>query len=132
MAERLTAFFQLLKIADAKAKIPITPDIMKEFKEINEASDRCFQLAPRQPLPDKQMVLMSDASLQAAGYRVVIENDPNQEYISTRITYAPVAYGSKTYRPSQTKMSIYVKKFLSIYLAFKEFGHIFFGVPPNR
>ena len=42
LAERLTPFFQLLKTTDAKSKIPITPDIMKEFREINEALDRCW------------------------------------------------------------------------------------------
>ena len=45
LAERLTPFFQLLRTTDAKTKIPITPDIMKEFREINEALDRCCQLA---------------------------------------------------------------------------------------
>ena len=125
LAERLTPFFQLLKTNDAKTKIPITPDIMKEFREINEALDRCCQLALRQPLPGKQLVLMTDASFQAAGYAVLIEDDPNQKYTSTRKTYALIAYGSKTYSPSQIKMSIYAKEFLAIYMAFKEFGHIF-------
>ena len=37
LAKRLTAFFQLLKTTDAQAKILSTPDIMKEFREINEA-----------------------------------------------------------------------------------------------
>ena len=127
MAERLTPFFQLLKTTDAKTKIPITPDIMKEFREINEALDRCCQLALRQPLPGKQLVLMTDASFQAAGYAVLIEDDPNQKYTSTRKTYAPIAYGSKTYSPSQIKMSIYAKEFLGIYMAFKEFRHMFWG-----
>ena len=58
MAERLTPFFQLLKTTDAKAKIPITLDLMKKFREINEALDRCCQMAPRQPLPGEQLVLM--------------------------------------------------------------------------
>ena len=127
LAERLTPFFQLLKTTDIKTKIPITPDIMKEFREINEAQDRCCQLALRQPLPGKQLVLMTDASFQAAGYAVLIEDDPNQKYTSTRKTYAPIAYGSKTYSPSQIKMSIYAKEFLAIYMAFKEFGHKFWG-----
>ena len=70
---------------------------------------------------------MTDASFQAAGYAVLIEDDPNQKYTSTRKTYAPIAYGSKTYSPSQIKMSIYAKEFLAIYMAFKEFGHIFWG-----
>ena len=33
LAERLFPFFQLLKTTDAKAKLPITADIMKEFRE---------------------------------------------------------------------------------------------------
>ena len=127
LAERLTPFFHLLKTTDGKTKMPITPDIMKEFREINEALDRCCQLALRQPLPGKQLVLMSDASFQAAGYAVLIEDDPNQKYTSTRKTYAPIAYGSKTYSPSQIKMSIYAKEFLAIHMAFKEVGHIFWS-----
>ena len=91
MAERLTPFFQLLKTTNAETKIPITPDIMKDFKEINDALDRCCQLALRQPLPGKQLVLMTDASFQAAGYAVLIEDYPNQKYTSTRKTYAPIA-----------------------------------------
>ena len=127
LAERLTPFFQLLKTNDAKTKIPINPDIMKEFREVNEALDQCCQLALRQPLPGKQLVLMTDASFQAAGNAVLIEDNPNQKYTSTRKTYAPIAYGSKAYSPSQIKMSIYTKEFLAIYMAFKELGHIFWG-----
>ena len=127
MAERLTPFFQLLKTTDTKAKIPITPDVMKEFREINEALDRCCQLALRQPLPGKRLVLMTDASFEAAAYAVLIEDDPNQEYTSTRKTYDPIANGSKTYSPSQIKMSIHAKEFLAIYMAFRKFGHIFWG-----
>ena len=78
LAERLTPFLQLLRTTDAKAKIPIIPDIMKELREINETLDRCCQLALRQPLPGKQLVLMTDASFQAAGYAVLIEDDTNQ------------------------------------------------------
>ena len=127
LAKQLTPFFQLLKTTDVKTKVPINPDIMKEFREINEALDRCCQLALRQPLPGKQLVLMTDASFQAAGYAVLIEDDPNQKYTSTCKTYAPIAYGSKTFSSSQIKMSIYAKEFLAIYMAFKEFGHIFWG-----
>ena len=108
-AERLTPFFQLLKTTDAIAKIPITPVIKKEFREINEALDQCCQLALRQPLPGKQLDLMTDASFQEAGNAVLIEVNPNEKYTSTRKTYAPIAYGSKTYSPFQIKMSAYAK-----------------------
>ena len=100
---------------------------MKEFRETNEVLDRCCQVALRQPLPGKQLDLMTDASFQAAGYAVLIEDDPNQKYTSTRKTYAVIAYGSKTYSPSQIKMSIFAKEFLAIYMAFKEFGQILWG-----
>ena len=86
---------------------------MKEIREINEALHRCCQLALRQPLPGKQLVLMTDASFQAAGYAVLIEDDLNQKYTSTLKTYASIAYGSKTYSLSQIKMSIYANEFLA-------------------
>ena len=127
MGERPTPFFQLLKTTDTKAKIPIAPDIMKEFREINDALDRCCQLALRQPLPGKQLVLMPDARFQAADYAVLIEDDPLQKYTSTRKPYASIAYGSKTYSSSQIKMWIYAKEVLAICMAFKEFGNIFCG-----
>ena len=127
LAERLTPFFHLLKTTDTKTKLPITPDIMKEFRETNEALHRCCQLALRQPLPGKQLVLMTDGTFQAADYAVLIEDDPNQKYTSTRKTYPPISYGSKTYSPSQIQMYSYAKKFLAIYMAFKKFGHIFWG-----
>ena len=70
---------------------------------------------------------MTDASFQAAGCAVIIEDDPSQEGTATREAYAPIVYGSKTYIPSQIKKSIYAKKFLAIFSAFKEIGHIFYG-----
>ena len=70
---------------------------------------------------------MTDASFQAAGYAVLTEDDLNQKYTSTRKTYAPIADGSKTYSPSQIKMSIYANEFLAIYMAFTDFGQIFWG-----
>ena len=70
---------------------------------------------------------MSDASFTAAGYAIMIEDDPNQKLQSKRKTFAPVAFGSKTFNPTQTKMSIYVNEFLSIYFAFFEFGQFMWG-----
>ena len=74
---------------------------------------------------------MTDASFQAAGYPVLIEDDSNQKYTSTRKNYAPQTYGSITYSTSQIKTSIYAKDFLAVYMAFKEFVNVFW-VPPNQ
>ena len=106
-----------------------TPDLLDKFTEIKKTLDRCCELALKQPLPNKQIALMTDASFTAAGYAVLIEDDPLEKYTSTRKAYSPVAYGSKTFSPAQLKMSIYAKEFLAIFFAFKEFGHIFWGTP---
>ena len=126
LSEKLTPFFKLLK---NDAKVMVTPELLEQFIEINKALDRCCELALKQPLPNKQIALMTDASFSAAGYAVLIEDDPMEKYSSTRKAFAPVAYGSKTFSPAQLKMSIYAKEFLAIFFAFKEFGHIFWGTP---
>ena len=70
---------------------------------------------------------MSDASFTAAGYAIMIEDDPNQKLQSKRKSHEPIAFGSKTFNPTQTKMSIYAKEFLSKYFAFVKFGHLMWG-----
>ena len=70
---------------------------------------------------------MSDASFTDAGYAIMIEDDPRQKLQSKRKSYAPIAFGSKTFNPTQTKMSIYAKEFLSIYFAFVQLGHLRWG-----
>ena len=126
LSEKLVPFFQLLKKDE---KVLVTSELIEQFNEINRDLDRCSQLALRQPLPNRQLVLMTDASFTAAGYAILTEDDPNQKFTSVKKSYAPIAYGSKTFIPSQLKMSIYAKEFLAIYYAFKEFGHIFWGTP---
>ena len=110
-------------------KVLVSKELVQQFEEINKALDKCCDLALQQPIPNKQIALMTDASFGAAGYAVLIEDDPNQKFTSLRKSYAPVAYGSKSFTPAQIKMSIYAKEFLAIYFAFKEFGHIFWGAP---
>ena len=124
LSEKLAPFFKLLK---NDAKVMVTPELLEQFTEINKALDRCCELALKQPLPNVQRALMTDASFSAAGYAVIIEDDPMEKYSSTRKAFAPVAYGSKNFSPAQLKMSIYAKEFLAIFFPFKEFGHIFWG-----
>ena len=126
LSENLVPFFQLLK---KDKKVLVTTDLVQQFSEINQDIDRCSQLALKQPLPNKQLVLMSDASFTAVGYAILTIDDPNRKFTPVKRSYAPIAYGSKTFTPSQLKMSISAKEFLAIYYAFKEFGHIFWGTP---
>ena len=97
LSEKLVPFFQLLKKDE---KVLVTTELVEQFNEINRDLDRCSQLELKQPLPNKQLVLMTDASFTAAGYAILTEDDPNQKYTSVRKSYAPIAYGSKTFTPS--------------------------------
>ena len=103
LTERLNPSFQLLKTTENKRKIIITPELLNEIREIDDVLDKCCQLALRQPLPDKQLLSMTDEYFQATGYAVLTEDDPNQKFTSTRKTYAPAAYGSKTSLPYNQK-----------------------------
>ena len=107
----------------------MTAELVEQFNEINRDLDRCSQLALKQPLLNQQLVLMTDAIFTAAAYAILAEHDPNQKYTSVKKSYAPIAYGSKTFTPSQLKMSINAKEFLAVYYAFKEFEHIFWATP---
>ena len=121
MAEKLNPFYKLLK---ADVPINITSELKETFDSVNKALNDACQLALKQPIPGKQLVLMTDASFRSAGYALMIEDNPDQKIQSKRKTYAPVAFGLKVFSPAQLKMSIYSKEFLAIYMAFLEFAHI--------
>ena len=121
MAEKLNPFYKLLK---AEVPINITSELKETFDSVNQALSDACQLALKQPIPGKQLVLMTDASFRSAGYALMIEDNPDQKIQTKKKTYAPVAFGSKVFSQSQLKMSIYSKDILTIYMAFLEFAHI--------
>ena len=126
MAEKLNPFYKLLK---AEVPINITAELKETFYSINKSLSDACQLALKQPIPGKQLVLMTDASFRSAGYALMIEDNPDQRIQSKGKTYAPVAFGSKVFSPARLKMSIYSKDFLAFYMAFLEFAHILWETP---
>ena len=120
MAEKLHPFYKLLK---TEVPINITSELKETFDSVNKALSDACELALKQPIPGRQLVLMTDASFRSAGCALMIEDNPNQKIQSKRKTYAPVAFGSKIFSPPH-KMAIYSKEFLAIYMAFLEFAHI--------
>ena len=110
-------------------KVLLSKELVQQIEEVNRALDKCCDLAVQQLIPNKQIAQITDASFDAAGYAVLIEDDPSQKLTSIRKSYAPVAYGLKSFTPSQIKLSIYAEDFIAIYFAFKEFGHISWGAP---
>ena len=121
MAEKLHPSYKLLK---TEVPINITSELKDTFDSVNTALSDACELVPKQPIPGKQLVLMTDASFRSAGYALMIEDNPDQKIQSKRKTYAPVAFGSKIFSAAQLKVSIYSKEVLAIYMAFLEFAHI--------
>ena len=96
MAEKLNPFYKLLK---AEVPINITSEMKEAFDSVNKALSDACDLALKQPIPGKQLVLMTDAIFRSAGYARMIEDNPDQKIQSKRKTYAPIAFGSKIFSP---------------------------------
>ena len=125
LSEKLAPFFQLLKKDE---NVLVATELIKEFNEINSDLDKCSQLALKQPLPNKPLVLMTDASFTLR-VRYSYRGRPKSKIHFCQEIICPHRLWNKTSTPSQLKMSINAKEFLAIYYAFKEFGHIVWGTP---
>ena len=76
MAEKLNPFKELLK---REVPINITSELKETFDSVNKALIDVCQLALKQPIPGKQLVLMTDASFRSAAYTLTIEDNPHQK-----------------------------------------------------
>ena len=108
IAGKLNPFYKLLK---AEVPTNITSELKETFDSVNEALSDACQLALKQPIAGKQLVLMTVASFRSAGYAVMIEDNPDQKIQSKRKTYAPVAFGSKVFSPRSLRCQFSRKNF---------------------
>ena len=76
MAEKLNLFYKLLK---AEVPINITSELKETFDSMKEALSDACEVALKQPIPRKQLVLSMDASFRSAGYSLMIEDNPDQQ-----------------------------------------------------
>ena len=83
--------------------------LVEDFTNLNKFPENSCQLASREPFKDKHLKIMSDVIFTAAGSAIMIEDDHNQKLQSKRETYAPKAFGSITFNPTLTKLSIITK-----------------------
>ena len=121
MAEMLNPIYKLIK---AEVQTSINSELKETFDSVNKALSNACELALKQPLPGKQLVLMMDSSFRIADYALMINDNAYQKIQSKRNTYAPVAFGSKIFSPALLKMSSYSKEFSAIYMVFFEFAPI--------
>ena len=118
LAEKLNPFYKLLR---TEVPIGITSEVKETSDSVNKTLGDACELALKQPIPGKQLVLMTDAFFRSAGYSLITEESPDQKLQSKRKTYAPVAFGSKKFSPAQLKMSINSKELLATYIALLRF-----------
>ena len=92
MAEKLNPFYKLLK---TEVPINITSEVKETFESVNKAFSDACELALKQPIPGKHLVIKTDASFRSAGYALMIEDNPDQKIQTKRKTYAPVHLAQK-------------------------------------
>ena len=90
LSEKLSSFFKMLK-ETSQFCIPNT--VVETFNELNQQLEKSCCLALKQTIKNIQLILMTDASFTAAGYAIMIEDDPNQKLQSRRKIYTPIAFG---------------------------------------
>ena len=76
MTEKLRPFYRLLRLelpSNIKSQLKDTFDLVK--KALSDA----VELALKQPIPGKQLVVMTDASFRIAGYALMIEDNLDQK-----------------------------------------------------
>ena len=75
MAEKLHPFYKLLK---TEVPVNITSESKEIIDSVNRALSDACELALKQPIRRKQLVLMTDASFRNARYALMIEYNPDQ------------------------------------------------------
>ena len=108
MAGILNPLYKLLK---AEVPIKITSELEWTFDSLNKALSDACELALKQPIPGKQLVVMTDANFGIVAYALMIENNSDQKIHSKRKTYAHVAFGSKIFYPHNQKRHFNRKNF---------------------
>ena len=105
LAEKLNPSYKLLN-----PEVPnnITSELKKTFDSVKKALSHVSEPELKQRIPGKQLVVLIDASFgSAAGYALMIEDNPDQKIQSKAKTCAPVAFGSKGFSPAQPTLSNY-------------------------
>ena len=107
MAKKLNPFHKLLK---TRVPINITTEFKETIDSVNKALCDACELALKEPIPGKQLVLMTGASFRSAGYALMVENNLDQKIQSRLKTYAPVALGPMTICPARNSNFLFTHK----------------------
>ena len=106
MAEKLNPFYKLPK---TEVPINITSELKETFDSVNKALTDACELALKQPIPGKQLVLMTDASFRSAGYTLMIKAIPIRKN-SQSGKRMPPWHLAKNFLPCTTKNVLLLKR----------------------
>ena len=76
MAEKLNPIYKWL---ETEVPINITSELKETFDSVNKSLSDACELALKEPIPGKQLVLGTDASFRSAGYALMIEDNRDQK-----------------------------------------------------
>ena len=112
MGEKLNPFYKLMK---TEVPIYITSKLKETFDSFNKSLSDACEIALKQPILRKQLVLMTDASFRSDGYALMIENNPDQKIQSKRETYAPWSLAQIISPPRNSKCLYTQRNFGNLY-----------------
>ena len=98
-AEKLHPFYKLLK---TEVPINVTSELKRTLDSVNKALSDACELALKQPIPGKQLVLMTDASFRSAEYALMIEDNPDQKKTVKAENVRPRGIWLKNFLPCTT------------------------------
>ena len=106
LAQKRNPFYKLLI---TEVPINLTSELKGTINSVNKGlSDTC-ELALKQPITGKQLVLMTIASSRSAGYGLMIEDNTDQKIQSKRYTDAPLGVWLEKFLPRATQ-NVYILK----------------------
>ena len=124
LGEKLLPFYKLLRQENENV---LTDEHHKQIETLRKDLEQACTLSLRLPKANAQYVILTDASFHAAGYVLKTEDYITDQSGKPYKTYVPVSFGSKIFRPTYLKLSIYAKKFLAVHFPFDTFAHILWG-----
>ena len=126
LSANLVPFFQLLKKDE---KVLVTSELIEQFNEIIRDLDRCSQLALRQPLPNRQLVLMTALRQQDMLYSLKTTQTRNS--LQSRNPMRLLLMARKLLFLPNSKCR-YMRKNFSLYTTLSKNSDIYSGGHPNR
>ena len=102
----------------------MTDSVRDSISGINKNLVKAAKMILRLSLPEKQLVIMCDASEHTSGF-VLLTNYYTERAKEHHQFYAPVSFGSRRFTTGQRSLTMYSKELLATWFASDDFGHIF-------